>query len=226
MIESWRQVLQASFQNLWFGTMMFIPNLIVAIIVVLIGWAIASVVGKAVKKFFHTIKFDEALSKAGVGNVVRKAGLNLDSAHFLGAVVKIFIIVAFLIAGFDILGLSQVTQFLQQIVLGYVPQLIVAVLILLVGAIVGDILGKIVTVSTKTANISSAEILGKIAKWAVWVFAILVALSQMGIAGPFIQTLFTGFVVALSLALGLSFGLGGQEAASDMIRKIREDVRK
>lgn len=205
---------------------MFIPNLIMAIIVVLIGWAIASVVGKAVKKFFHTIKFDEALSKAGVEGVVKKAGLHLDSASFLGAVVKLFIIVAFLIAGFDILGLSQVTQFLQQIVLGYIPQLIVAVMILLVGAVIGDVLSKIVIASTRTANISSAEVLGKITKWAVWVFAILVALSQMGIAGPFMQTLFTGFVVALSLALGLSFGLGGQDAAADLIRKIRDDVKK
>lgn len=226
MIESWRQVLQTSFQNLWFGVVMFIPNLIMAIIVVLIGWAIASVVGKAVKKFFHTIKFDEALSKAGVEGVVKKAGLHLDSASFLGAVVKLFIIVAFLIAGFDILGLSQVTQFLQQIVLGYIPQLIVAVMILLVGAVIGDVLSKIVIASTRTANISSAEVLGKITKWAVWVFAILVALSQMGIAGPFMQTLFTGFVVALSLALGLSFGLGGQDAAADLIRKIRDDVKK
>lgn len=218
--------MQASFQSLWFGTMMFIPNLIVAIIVVLVGWAIASVVGKAVKKFFHTIKFDEALSKAGVDTVVKRAGLHLDSAAFLGGVVKVFIVVAFLIAGFDILGLSQVTQFLQQIVLGYVPQLIVAVLILLVGAVVGDVLSRIVTASTKTANISSAELLGKIAKWAVWVFAILVSLSQMGIAGPFIQTLFTGFVVALSLALGLSFGLGGQDAAADLIKKVKEDIKR
>lgn len=226
MIESWKEVLQASFQNLWFGVVMFIPNLIVAIIVVLIGWAIASVVGKAVKKFFHTIKFDEALSKAGVENVVKRAGLHLDSGAFLGALVKIFIIVAFLIAGFNILGLDQVTQFLQQIVLGYVPQLIVAVLIILVGAVVGDVLGKIIVASSRTAGINSSELLGKIAKWGVWVFAILVALSQMGIAGPFIQTLFTGFVVALSLGLGLSFGLGGQEAAADIIRKVRDDVRK
>ncbi len=226
IIESWKEVLQASFQSLWFGAIMFLPKILVAIIVVLLGWALASFIGKLVKKFFHTIKFDEALSKAGVENVVRKAGLNLDSGAFIGTVIKLFIIIAFVIAGLDILGLSQVTQFLQQVVLGYVPQLIVAVLILLVGAVVGDVLGKIVVATSKTAGINSAEILGKITKWSLWIFAILVALSQMGIAGPFIQTLFTGFVVALSLALGLSFGLGGQEAAADIIRKVRDDVRK
>jgi small-conductance mechanosensitive channel len=115
-------------------------------------------------------------------------------------------------------------MFLQNIVLGYVPQLIIAVLILLVGAVVGDVLQKIVIASTKTAGVTSSELLGKISKWAIWIFAILVALSQMGIAGAFIQTLFTGFVVALSLALGLSFGLGGQDAASDIIKKVRHEI--
>lgn len=224
IIQTWGNVLQASFQSLWSGVFLFIPNLVVAIIIVLIGWAIASLLGKAVKKFFDAVKFDEALAKAGIEAVVKKAGLNLNSGAFLGGIVKIFIIVVFLIASFDVLGLNQVTAFLQQIVIGYVPQLIIAVLILLVGAIVGDVLQKIVLASTRTAGITSAELLGKIAKWAIWVFAILVALSQMGIAGAFIQTLFTGFVVAVSLALGLSFGLGGQEAASDVIRKIRHEI--
>jgi small-conductance mechanosensitive channel len=224
IIQTWGNVLRTSFQNLWDGVFMFIPNLIVAIVIVLIGWAIASVLGKVVKKFFDTIKLDEALSKAGFEKVVSKAGLHLNSGHFFGSIVKVFVIVVFLIASFDVLGLNQVNQFLQQVVLGYVPQLIIAVLILLVGAIVGDVLQKIVLASTKTASITSADLLGKIAKWAVWVFAILVALSQMGIAGPFIQTLFTGFVVAVSLALGLSFGLGGQEAASDIIRKVRHEI--
>ena len=215
-----------SFQRLWEGVLSFIPNLIVAIIVVLIGWAIASFLGGLVKKFFDSIKLDDALNKAGIGDVVKKGGLHLNSGAFLGAIVKIFFIVVFLIASFDILGLNQVTMFLQQVVIGYVPQLIVAVLILLVGAVVGDVLSKIVVASTKTAGVTSADLLGKIAKWAVWIFAILISLSQMGIAGPFIQTLFTGFIVALSLALGLSFGLGGQEAASDVIKKVREEIRE
>ena len=138
--------------------------------------------------------------------------------------VKYFIIVAFLIVSFDILHLTQVTSFLQQIVVGYLPQVIIAVLILLVSGVVGDVLSRIVVASSRTAGITSANTLGLIAKWAVWIFAVLVALSQMGIAGAFIQTLFTGFVVAVSLALGLSFGLGGQQAASRAIEKVQHDM--
>jgi hypothetical protein len=170
------------------------------------------------------IKFDEALQKAGFEGFMKRAGLNLNSGHFLGAIVKYFIIIVFLVASFDVLGLNQVTIFLQQIVIGYLPQLIIAVLMLLVGGVVGDVLSRIVVASARSANLSQANFLGSVSKWSVWIFAVLVALSQMGIAGAFIQTIFTGLVVAVSLALGLSFGLGGQRAAEESIKKIQESI--
>ncbi len=222
ILQNWGDVLNASFQGLWAGVIMFIPNLVVAIVILCIGWAIGAVVAKAIAHFIKMIKFDEALQKAGFESFVRRAGLHLNSGYFLGALAKYFIIVVFLIASFDVLGLTQVTMFLQQVVIGYLPQVIIAVLILLVGGVVGDVTSRVVVASARTANLGTANMLGTVSRWAVWVFAILVALSQMGIAGAFIQTLFTGFVVAVSLALGLSFGLGGQEAASRAINKVSE----
>lgn len=224
ILDTWGQVLSASFQNLWAGVIMFIPNLVVALVILCIGWAIGVLAGKGVAHFMKMVKFDEALRKAGFEEFVRKAGLNLNSGHFLGGIVKYFIIVVFLIASFDVLGLNQVTAFLQQVVVGYLPQLIIAVLILLVGVVVGDVLSRVVMASARTAGLSSASVLSNVSKWAVWVFAILVALSQMGIAGAFVQTLFTGFVVALSLGLGLSFGLGGQAAAARTIERVQNNL--
>lgn len=224
ILNTWGEVLNTSFQGLWTGVIMFIPNLIVALIVLCIGWGIGVVVEKGIVHFMKMIKFDEALRKAGFEEFVRKSGLNLDSGRFVGALVKYFIIMVFLIASFDILGLNQVTAFLQQIVIGYLPQLIIAVLVLLVGGVVGDVLSRVVNAAARTAGLSSANFLATVSKWAVWVFAILVALNQMGIAGPFIQTLFTGFVVAVSLALGLSFGLGGQQAAAKTIDRVQEKI--
>ena len=224
ILETWGQVLGTSFRDLWAGVVMFIPNLIVAFVILCIGWAIGAIIERAIAHFMKMIKFDEALSKAGFESFVRKSGLNLNSGRFIGGLVKYFIIIVFLIASFDVLGLTQVTAFLQQIVVGYLPQLIIAVLILLVGGVVGDVLSRIVTASARAAGLHQANFLGVVSKWGVWIFAILVALSQMGIAGAFIQTLFTGFVVAVSLALGLSFGLGGQQAAAKAIEKIQDKV--
>lgn len=224
ILDTWGQVLNASFQALWVGVITFIPNLVVALVILCVGWAIGALISKGISHFMKMIKFDEALEKAGFGTLVKRAGLNLNSGHFIGGLVKYFVIVVFLIASFDVLGLKQVTAFLQQVVVGYLPQLIIAVLILLVGGVIGDALSRVVTASAKAAEVNQANFLGVVSKWAVWVFAILVSLSQMGIAGAFIQTLFTGFVVAISLALGLSFGLGGQEAASKAIAKVSEKM--
>jgi len=224
ILNTWGEVLNTSFQALWLGVVTFIPNLVVAVVILCIGWAIGALVAKGIAHFMKVIKFDEALDKAGFAQVVRRAGLDLNSGHFIGGLVKYFVIVVFLIASFDVLGLDQVTNFLRQIVTGYLPQLIIAVLVLMVGGVVGDVLSRVVTASAKAASVAQANFLGVVSKWAVWVFAILVSLSQMGIAGAFIQTLFTGFVVAISLALGLSFGLGGQEAASRAISKVSEKM--
>lgn len=150
--------------------------------------------------------------------------MNLDSGAFIGGLVKWFVIVVFLVAAFDILGLTQVNLFLQQVVIAYLPRVIVAALILLVGGVVGDVTERIVVTAAKSAEVRSAHFAGTIAKWAVWVFAILVALSQLGIAAAFSQTLFTGIVIAISLALGLSFGLGGQEAAGRFIERLRGEM--
>lgn len=224
ILNTWREVLEASFQSLWVGVITFIPNLVVAIVILCLGWAIGALISRGISHFMQMIKFDDSLERAGVGKLVKRSGLELNSGHFIGSLVKYFVIVVFLIASFDVLGLDQVTNFLRQIVTGYLPQLIISVLVLMVGGVVGDVLSRVVTASAKAAEVSQANFLGLVSKWAVWVFAILVALSQMGIAGAFIQTLFTGFVVAVSLALGLSFGLGGQEAASRVVSKVSEKM--
>jgi len=131
----------------------------------------------------------------------------------------------FLIAAFDVLGLSQVNIFLQEVVLAYLPRVIAAALVLLVAGVIGDLTGRVVTTTARTAGVHSAHFAGAVARWAIWIFGILVALSQLGIGAAFSQTIFTGIVIAVSLALGLSFGLGGQSAAADFIEKLRREMR-
>ncbi len=144
---------------------------------------------------------------------------------FLGFLVKWFFIIVALVASFDVLHLTEVTVFLRTVVLGYLPQVIIAVLILLVAAVLADAIQKVVAGAARSARLRSANLLGTIARWAIWIFAILAALDHLQVANDFIQPLFTGVVVALALAFGLAFGLGGQEAAARAIEKLREEVR-
>ncbi len=224
IVQSWATVLQQSFQNLFWGVVNFIPNFIFAVVVFIIGWFIAVWVEMIIEQIVRAIKVDHALRSAGLGSVVERAGYSLNSGRFLGMLVKWFIIVVFLIASLQIMGLAQVTFFLQQIVLSFLPQVIVAVLILMVAAVVAEAAGGVVTGTARAAGIRSAGFAGTVARWAIWIFAIIVALSQLGIATAYFQTLFTGVVVALSLAFGLAFGLGGQDAAARFIEKTKEGM--
>ena len=222
-INTWSDVLSLSFKNLWLGVTSFLPNLIVALVIVLLGWGIGTLFGRVVSQIIKAIRIDEALRKAGVENFLNKGGLNLNSGNFLGGLVRWFVILVFLVGAFDVLKLSQVTEFLKEI-LNYLPQVIVAVLILIAAGLVADAMKKIVLSSAMSADISSAGFLATATKWAIWIFAILIALSQVGIAAGFIQTIFTGLVVALSLGLGLAFGLGGQEAAGRVVEKVSKEM--
>jgi hypothetical protein len=224
LLNQWSDVLALSFQNLWVGVVNFVPNLVVALVILVLGWLIGALLGRAVSQVFRSLKVDDALRRAGFENFLRRGGVHLDSGAFLGALVKWFVIIVFLVAAFDVLGLAQVNLFLQEVVLGYLPRVLAAALVLLVGGVVGDIAGRIVVTAAMTAGVRSAHFAGAVAKWAVWVFAILVALSHLGIATAFSQTLFTGVVIAISLALGLSFGLGGQEAASRYLERLRSEM--
>lgn len=218
------EVVANSLQSLWLGVLGFIPELIIAIIIFVVGWIIAALLGRAVEQVVRAVKLDNALRGAGFEATLSRAGFTLNSGRFIGELVKWFIIIVFLVAALDVLRLDQVTLFLREVVLGYLPQVIVAVLILLVAVVLAEAMRKIVIGSAKAANIKNAGFLGAVTKWAIWIFALLAALLQLGIAVGFLQTLFTGVVVALSLAFGLAFGLGGQGAASRYIDHLREEM--
>ncbi len=218
------QAFSNSLNGVWNGVATFIPTFLAAIIIAVIGWIVGAIFFKFVFELVKLARIDSALRATGLEKFVEKAGFKLNSGYFLGKLVEWFIIVVFLVAALGVLGLTQVTAFLKDVVLGYLPQVIVAVLIVLAAAIVAETVQKIVAGSAKAANIKSANFAGKIAKWAIWIFAILAAIMQLGIAVSFINTLFTGIIIAVSLALGLAFGLGGQDAAAKYIEKVKGEI--
>lgn len=222
-LTTWADVLSQSFQGLFYGLVAFIPNLLAALIIFVIGWLIGAGLARVVEQVIAAIKVDQALRAAGVERVVERAGWKMNAGAFLGTLVKWFFIIVFLVAALEVLGLTQVTAFLTTVVLGYLPQVIVAVLILLVAAVVAQAAQRVVRGAAAAAHMKSANFLGSVARWSIWVFAVLAALDQLGVS-PFIQTLFTGLVVALALAFGLAFGLGGQAAAARYIDRMSREI--
>lgn len=223
-LQTWAQVFTQSLQKIGTGIIEFVPNIFVALIIFLFGWVFGAILGRVIAQLIKTLKVDNALRRAGVEEVLRRGGFDLDSGSFLGGLVKWFIIVVFLVASLEVLRLDRVTIFLQEVVLGYLPNVVAAVLILLFAVIIADVMRKVVVGSAKAAQFRSANFLGSVTRWSIWVFAVLAALGQLNVATAFVQTLFTGIVIAVSLALGLAFGLGGQEAARDYLEKLQKEV--
>ena len=215
-LATWSDVLTQSFQSLWVNVISYIPSIFVALVIFIAGWVTGSVLGEWVAKIIKAIKLDRFLSQLGVHQVTEKAGYRLDAGAFLGALVKWFVILAFLIASVDILGLHQVNVFLEQVI-SYIPNVIIASFTLIIGAFLSDFLSKLVVASAKASGVKGTRMIGNIVRWAVWIFALLAALSQLGVASFLFQTLWTGVVAALAIAFGLSFGLGGKEAAARLI---------
>jgi hypothetical protein len=223
-VQTWGYVFTQSLQSIWYGFASFVPGLIIAIIIFAIGWILGALLQKVVESIFQTLKVDAALRSAGLEDVVKRSGYNLKSGTFIGVIVKWFVIVVFLIAAFNVLGLTDVNSFLSNVVLYYIPQVLISVLILMVSVVLADALSKIVIASARAAHVKSAHLLGNVTKWAIWIFAILTALIHLGIAPELIQTIVLGVVVAVSLAVGLSFGLGSKDVAGRIVEKFWHQI--
>jgi hypothetical protein len=218
-IGDWSTGFTQSLLGVWYGIIDIVPDLIGALVIFAIGWILASLIEKLVEGLFKTFKVDALLKSGGLEDVIERSGHKLNSGKFVGALVKWFVIVVFLVASFDVLKLTQVNAFLKDVVLSYLPQVIIAVLILMVSVVIAEAVHKLVVASARAAHVKSAMLLGSIAKWAIWIFAILTALYHLGIAPALIQTIFMGIVVAAAIAIGLAFGLGGKEVAGRMLEK-------
>ena len=217
-IQGWGDVFTHSLQGVWYGVISFVPELVIALIIFAIGWVLAALIEKIIEGLFKALKVDAALKSAGMEEVVKRAGHNLNSGLFVGAIVKWFVIIVFLMASFGVLGLDQVNAFLGEVV-NYLPQVIVAVLILMVSVVIAGALQRLVVASAKAGHVKSAELLGRVTKWSIWIFAILTALITLGIAPSLIQMLLTAIFAGGALAFGLAFGLGGKEVAGRILEK-------
>jgi hypothetical protein len=211
------QVVQLSLIDLWGRVVAVLPDLIGALIIILVGFIVAPILGGIVKKLVDILKIDELSAKMGLKDMMKGYAPNFSVSLILGKLVKWFFILAFIMAAADVLGWSRVSVFLNEIIF-YIPQVLIAVVILVFGAIAGSFFDSIVTKSLQGSNtpIARPELMGQITRWALILFAALAALLQLGIAPSLIQILFAGIVLALALA----FGLGGQKKAGELLEAI------
>ncbi len=221
MLQVLTDVTIASLLNVWTGVIDFIPSLIGALIVLIIGLIVASGVKSLIEKVVNLLKIDNLLKKIGVDVYIERAGLRLNSEKFVGGLIYWFLITVFILAVADILKLEGLSQFLKDVV-SYIPNIIAAVLIMLATVVVANFLRSLVKASVMSAKLRASNFLSTLTWWATAIFGLLAALMQLGVAPMLLNTVITGLIAMVAIAGGIAFGMGGKEYASHLINKLRE----
>lgn len=213
------EVLSSTLSGTWDGIVTIVPNLIGAVAIFIVGLFVAEALGRLVAKASKKLYVDQAVSTTGLKGILEKIGFRMEISQALGLLVTWFLYAIALIAAADILGLSQISEFLRSVVL-YIPNVIIAVVILVVGTVVSNFIHTLVRETSVAAKLDSAELLANAAKYAILIFTFMAALIQLGVATSLIQILFTGLVFMIALAGGVAFGLGGKDRAKEILEKL------
>lgn len=223
VIQNWVDVIAASLQDLWIKVVALLPHLLGALATLIIGLIVAAVLERIVERILFYLKVDALLKNLGVDAYLHRANITLNFGHFIGRIVYWFVVLVFLLAASDILRFDALSGFIQD-VLSYLPNVFIAILIMLVTLIIAKFLKGLVTASVLSARLHAAKALGALTWWSVFVFGLLTALLQLGIAVAIINTLITGLVAMLAIAGGLAFGLGGRTYAEYLVNRLREET--
>jgi len=225
VLLDWCKATLEALQGLWQGFVIFIPKLFGAIIIFIIGWFIAIALGKVISEILKRIKFNQIFERGVWKEALEKAEFKIDASGFIGAICKWILVIVFLLVAVEILGLVQFADFLVK-VLAYLPNVVVAALIFVVAVIIADILEKVVRAVVEGVRVGYGQVVGAIVRWSIWIFAILAILIQLKITPALLQTLFIGFVALIAIAGGIAFGLGGKEAAAELLQDFKKKLKE
>lgn len=212
-VQDWGDAVMVSVTEALQNFLGFLPALVGAILILILGWIVAGLLATLVERALKMIGFERAAQTTGISGFIQRSGSSWTASAIVAEIVKWFIRLIAIQAAASILGLDQISQIINAILL-WLPNLVVAIAIIVIGALIARFVGGLVRGSTSQMGFSNSDLLGNIAHYAILVFAVIAAVDQLGIAETVVNTLFIGLVAMVVLAAGLAFGLGGQETAA------------
>ena len=218
-LNEWAAVLTAPLREIWYRFIDVAPNIATAIVLFIVAVFVAQALGRLVSTLLSKLYLDRAVEATGLKTMLERIGFKMAVSRALGLLVTWFLYAVALVAAADILGLPQISEFLRAVVF-YIPNVIIAVVILLVGVIISNFVHTLVKETAGAGGIEVADTLANVAKWAILTFTVMAALIQLGVARELIQILFTGLVLMIALAGGIAFGMGGKEHAEKFLNRL------
>lgn len=225
VVYSFENSLSLAANQFLVGIISFLPSVLGALILFLIGWIIADWLKTLTTKIVNLTKLGSLFKNPAITDFLKNAQVSQKFEVIVGEIVKWLVIALFFVASINILGIASISAFLNTIIAG-IPTLIAAIITLAIGVVVAGFLEKMVKGSLGSTDPSMSRLVGKVASYAVMTFFVLAALSQLGIASFFINTVFVGFIFALALALGLGLGLGSKDLIKSLLETWYKKIEK
>jgi flagellar biosynthesis protein FliQ len=195
-----------------------LPRIFLAVVILVAGWIVAKAVRFAIARGLRAVNFHVVTERAGIDAFLRDGGIQADFTDIVAVLFYWIVILAALVMGFNLLGLSYITDLLTE-VLRFVPKVMVALLILAFGAYFARFIGNAVCAYCRNIHLQDADLMGGIARYAILTFVILVALDQVNIGGDIVRQTFLILLAGVVFAVALAFGLGGREWAADLLER-------
>lgn len=225
VFTTWADVFRVSLQSVTFGVIDFLPSLLLAIITFFIGWAFAGIVSRGIQSLSKKSKFEDLFNQAGITGSLAKSGIHFSAGKLIGEILRWVLIIVFLIPALELVGLSEITSLLKTTAIEFLPKVILAAFVLVIAAVIAEAMKRVVETAAGAANVSSAKTLGSFVKYSIWIFAVLIALTELGIASTLIYILLIGVVGMFAVGGAIAIGTGGKDIARDILTHMREEFR-
>ncbi len=196
----------------------FLPVLIGAALILIIGWFVSGLLAGLIERALKAVGFEGLVERSGIGEFIRRSGTKLTTSGVIATLIKYFIFLIFVQAAANVLGIPQLTEIINRIIL-FIPNVIIAMAIIIIGTFIAQFLSGLVRSSVSELGVGNPELLAKLTQYVVIGFAVIAAIDQLGIAATLVNTLLIGLIGSVALAIGLAFGLGGRDVAAQITQK-------
>jgi len=202
----------------------FLPALIGAALILIVGWFLSGLLANLIERALRAVGFEGAVERSGIGDFIRRSGTKMTTSGVIATLVKYFLFLIFVQAAANVLGIPQLTEIINRIVL-FIPNVVVAMAIIVIGSLIAKFLSGLVRSSVSELGVGNPNLLATLTQYIVVGFAVIAAIDQLGIAATLVNTLLIGLIGSVALAIGLAFGLGGRDVAAQITQKWYEGTQ-